>query len=181
MNYRSRFITIKTHEDVNHAAVCNADIVIYRIELTIKGHPSVPSRTIWPLFILQELWLAAKPMPRADFFRSPFEFWQVSSLIGYRLRYQFNCRYAFHPFPLEYHPVGRSLHDRIRHRTPLQIKTFRRAQRASSFSSAARPRRDIPSAAPAVRRCRPIPAIPRSRCGRAAAARCGPKTAHGGY
>ena len=82
MNYRSRFVTVKTYEDVDHAAVSNADIVIYRIELTIKGHPSVPSRATWPLFILQELWLSAKLMPRPDFFRGPFEFWQVSSLIG---------------------------------------------------------------------------------------------------
>jgi hypothetical protein len=82
MDYRNRFITIKTQEDINHAAVSDADIVIYGIQLTIKGHPSVPSRATWPLFILQELWLAAKPMPRPDFFRGPFEFWQVSSLIG---------------------------------------------------------------------------------------------------
>jgi hypothetical protein len=82
MDYRNCFITIKTHEDVNHAAVSNAYIVIYRIELTIKSHPSVPSRTTRPLFILQEPWLPAKLMPRADFFGGPFEFWQVSSLIG---------------------------------------------------------------------------------------------------
>jgi hypothetical protein len=52
MNYRSRFVTVKTYEDVNHAAVSNADIVTYRIELTIEGHPAVPSRATWPLFIL---------------------------------------------------------------------------------------------------------------------------------
>jgi hypothetical protein len=82
MDQRNRFITIKTHEDVNHAAVGNTNIVIYGIQLTIKGHPSVPSRATWPLFILQELWLSTKLMPRPDFFRGPFEFWQVSSLIG---------------------------------------------------------------------------------------------------
>ena len=59
-------------------------------------------------------------------------------------------------------------------------RTSPRAQRASSFSSAARPRRESPSAAPAARRCRPIPAIPRSRCDRAAAGRCGPRTARAG-
>jgi hypothetical protein len=82
MNHRSRFIAIETQEDVNHATVSNADVVIYGIQLAIKCHPSVPSRAIWPLFILQELRLAAKPVSRPDFFRSPFEFWQVSSLIG---------------------------------------------------------------------------------------------------
>ena len=96
MNYRSRFVTVKTYEDVDHAAVSNADIVIYRIELTIKGHPSVPSRATWPLFILQELWLAAKQVPRADFFRGPFEFWQVSRLIGQRLWDQLDRWYTFH-------------------------------------------------------------------------------------
>jgi len=82
MDYRNRFIAIKANEYVNHATVSNTDIVIYGIQLTIEGHPSVATRTTWPLFILQELRLAAKLMPRPDFFRGPFEFWQASSLIG---------------------------------------------------------------------------------------------------
>src|SRR6185369_15221696 len=122
MNYRSRFVTVKTYEDVNQAAVCNADIVIYRIELTIKGHPSVPSRATWPLFILQELWLAAKQVPRADFFRGPFEFWQVSRLIGQRLWDQLDRWYTFHAsFPSRHHPQASSLPDSAKPKA-LQIK-----------------------------------------------------------
>ena len=61
-----------------------------------------------------------------------------------------------------------------------RARTSLRDRRASSFSSAARPRRENLSAAPAARRYRPIPAIPRSRCDRAVAGRCGLRTARAG-
>ena len=61
-----------------------------------------------------------------------------------------------------------------------QFRTSPHARRASSFSSVARPRRENPSAAPAARRCRSTPAIVRSRYGRAAAGRCGQRTARAG-
>ena len=59
---------------------------------------------------------------------------------------------------------------------PARARRDRPRPRAASSWFVARPRQEIPSAAPAARRYRPIPAALRSRCDRAAAARCGPRT-----
>ena len=60
---------------------------------------------------------------------------------------------------------------------PIKTSRVRRIIAASSSSNAARPRRENPSAAPAARRYRPIPATLRWRYDRAAAGRCGPRKA----
>src|SRR5579871_5766922 len=62
-----------------------------------------------------------------------------------------------------------------------ELRTFPPDLSAASSFRDARPRRGTLSAAPTARPCKPIPAIPRSRCGRAAVVLCAPRTGRAGY
>jgi hypothetical protein len=81
VNYRGCLIAIETYKYIDHTAICNTNIIVYGIELTIKGHPSMACRAARPPLVLKELRFSAKSMPSPDFFGSPFEFWQMLSLI----------------------------------------------------------------------------------------------------
>jgi hypothetical protein len=81
LHYRNCLRAIETNENIDHAAVRDTDIVVYLIKLTIERHPSVAGRASRPLFILQELRLSTKSMPRPNLIRCPFEFWQTPRLI----------------------------------------------------------------------------------------------------
>jgi hypothetical protein len=81
LNNRFRRETSKAEKYVDHPAVCNAEFIVYGIELSIEVHPCPAARAVWPLGSLDKIRLSSKPMAGADFLASPPKLWQLCCAI----------------------------------------------------------------------------------------------------
>jgi hypothetical protein len=96
LHYRFRFETPKADEDVDHPAICDAEFVIYGIELRIETHPLGAIGTIGPVLALQEIRIATELVPMSDFLRCSFEFRKLARRLVQGMRNQSEWRNYFH-------------------------------------------------------------------------------------
>ena len=86
MNEGCSLKAIEAQKDVHHATVGNVVLVANRVKLPIEQHGLPATRAFRYLFWLQQFRLAAKPMPRSDFWVSPLEAHRLPGLFVERCR-----------------------------------------------------------------------------------------------